>query len=136
MKETMKIFGILTLVIGTIILSNVSIEVIKTSVLLSNYTGYISDYNQTPVKTDAMTKEYVEVNELREAIYNSDNVVVRTFSTQHTLVKMVGLVAAIAYIPVISLVWMRVFVLNVVNPLRRKRRKSSKTPKGNCNAVA
>lgn len=56
-------------------------------------------YNEQPRKTDDMTAEYNANEAKRQAIYNSEDTVIRVFSNLPTLTKLLAWILAIVAIP-------------------------------------
>ena len=119
-KTLVKIFTILTLAIGTIVLVQSAFEVIQTSVNLGAINDYTQMYNENPRKTDAMTEKVEMMQEHRQEIYQSEDIVVRTFSNQAFGVKVFILLVSIIYIVATPLIWIRVLYLEIVRPLKKR----------------
>ena len=72
-----------------------------------------------------MTKEYLKNDEERQAIYNSEDTVIRAFSNLPTLFKAIVLLLAILAIPVVIVIVL-LYVAERVNTIKRKTRLGRK----------
>lgn len=131
MKKTRRfwvnILAILILFIGTIGTMKVSGKIIATSVELFVLNDNAAYYNEQRRKTDAMTEDYNKNHEERQAIYNSEDTVVRVFSNQNILVKVAILILAIVAFIMIPYMWGSL-IRNRISQMRKaeKRRKIRK----------
>lgn len=129
-KPLVKILTILLLVIGTTAVFQTSAKIVKTSVKMIVLRDNASYYNEQYRKTDAMTQEYLQNNEERQKIYNSEDIVVRIFSNQHILVKIVILLCALALFPLIIYMWIVLIVTEIARFMYRSRKKHNRRKSG------
>ena len=123
MKTTRFVINLLTLcimVVGMITLHGVNTKILSTTVDLLVIRDNISFYNEQPRKTDAMTTEAEDWFEERQEIYESEDFVIRTFSNQNTLVKLIIILMTLASYPVMIFI----FLVNVARMIPAKKRKN------------
>ena len=107
------------LLLGTVEIIRTSNKIVATSAKLIVLNDNAVFYNEQPIKTDEMTEAYLENHSLRQEIYNSDDMVIRTFSNQNFVVKTAILLLAFAMYPTMLLVW--IFQINTfVYKVKRK----------------
>lgn len=90
---------VLVLIFVALEVISVGLKLIATGTELFLYTIQVDDYNSNPVKTDQMTEVINKVNMRREALYNSDDLIVRYFSKSYWVIKIfiIGLVVGSYY---------------------------------------
>ena len=127
-KRTIAIIMvILALAVGSIELLRISGIVIKTGADLIALYDSACFYNEQIRKTDAMTEDYIENQKLREQIYNSEDIIVRTYSNLWTLLKIAGLFLAFASYPLVLYMWLWIgYQFKLMIEDHRKERKKSR----------
>lgn len=121
-----RLLTILVLVMGTIGTVEVANKVIVTAVNLAAHNDNIRYYNEADRKTNEWTEQVLEEFEAREAYYESEDMLVRVYSTSPTVLKVLGVFLAIALYP--ALVWMWIYnlyttYLVIKRAWQRKRRR-------------
>lgn len=130
LRASVSILTFLVFVFGTIATIQVCNKIVSTSLELLVLSDNAMYYNDNPRKTDTMTEKYLENNKKRQEIYNSKDDVVRNFSNQHTLVKLVILLVAIAIYPLMFLVWFKQICMiayksrKKIKAMRQRRKRS------------
>lgn len=109
------------LMMGAFFITQQSCKIIETGYQLITLSEKAQYYNESINKTDEMTKEYLKNNEERQAIYNSEDTVIRVFSNLPTLFKAIVLLLAILAIPVVIVIVL-LYVAERVNTIKRKTR--------------
>ena len=104
---------LLMCILGSISLLTNSWKIIKTSVELADLNCQTQFYNEQSRITDAMTERQEVVNKARQAIYNSDDYVISSFSCHNFFVKSVILLTAILVVIKLPAVWKFIFKLIV-----------------------
>lgn len=105
LRAIIALMTFVALLLGTGVIITASNKIIGTSAKLIALHDNASFYNEQVIKTDDMTEGYLENHNERLEIYNSEDVVVRTFSNQNFIVKTAILFVALAMYPVMLLVW-------------------------------
>ena len=95
----------LMLISGTFVVLESSWKIIDTSIELIDINCQTQFYNEQTRKTDTMTEDQEQLNEERQAIYNSNDYVIRSFSTQNFLVKALILVLAVVAVFKLPATW-------------------------------
>lgn len=113
------------LMMGAFFITQQSCKIIETGYQLITLSEKAQYYNESINKTDEMTKEYLKNNEERQAIYNSEDTVIRVFSNLPTLFKAIVLLLAILAIPVVIVIVL-LYVAERVNTIKRKTRLGRK----------
>lgn len=100
----------------------VGVKLIATGVELYGYTIQVDAYNSNPVKTDRMTEIINEVNLKREALYNSDDLIIRCFSQSNVIIKafILGLVGCSFYMVIY---FTKRIVKTTIQRIKRARRR-------------
>ena len=94
--RSVKIFVLSSLLIGVIFLGVTSIKILKTAGDLAYFLLDAQMYNAQALKTDQMTTQHKEIQKMRQEIYRSDDIIIRTYSNANALVKIIGLILALA----------------------------------------
>lgn len=125
-KSTFSIFNalvtivtLLCLIFGTCLVVHESYKIAKTGVHLMILNDNAQYYNENVRKTDGMTEEYLENNEMRQEIYNSEDVVIRVFSNLPTLIKLFVWILAMIAVPFVPFV----LLINIVRQIFRIKRR-------------
>lgn len=113
------------LMMGAFFITQQSCKIIETGYQLITLSEKAQYYNESINKTDEMTKEYLKNDEERQAIYNSEDTVIRAFSNLPTLFKAIVLLLAILAIPVVIVIVL-LYVAERVNTIKRKTRLGRK----------
>lgn len=113
------------LMMGAFFITQQSCKIIETGYQLITLSEKAQYYNESINKTDEMTKEYLKNDEERQAIYNSEDTVIRVFSNLPTLFKAIVLLLAILAIPVVIVIVL-LYVAERVNTIKRKTRLGRK----------
>lgn len=116
-----NILATIILVVLTIIFGCIATKIITTSMEMAIIKINIEDYNKQTTKTDASTEKIREEFELREEMYQSDDMIVRIFSNQNILIKVFACILAIGYYYLAIYVWS--------NIIRTKYKKSQRIKK-------
>ena len=95
----------LMLIFGTFVVLESSWKIIDTSIELIDINCQTQFYNEQTRKTNTMTEDQEQLNEERQAIYNSNDYVIRSFSTQNFLVKALILVLAVVAVFKLPATW-------------------------------
>lgn len=119
LRAIIALMTFVALLLGTGVIITASNKIIGTSAKLIALHDNASFYNEQVIKTDDMTEGYLENHNERLEIYNSEDVVVRTFSNQNFFVKTAILFVALAMYPVMLLVWVSQ-ISNCVYKVKRK----------------
>lgn len=125
-KSTFSIFNalvtivtLLCLIFGTCLVVHESCKIVQTGVHLMILNDNAQYYNDNVRKTDGMTEEYLENNEMRQEIYNSEDAVIRVFSNLPTLIKLFVWILAIIAVPFVPFV----LLVNIVRQIFRIKRR-------------
>ncbi len=94
-RKLLKFSVFFSLIGGIVFLETVSCIILKTSMDLLFFMYDAQQYNAQALKTDEMTERFVETQQERQKIYNSDNVIVRVYSNANILVKLAVLALAL-----------------------------------------
>lgn len=116
---------IATLISGTKTLLNTNWKIASTAVHLIVLHDNAQFYNEQYRKTDAMTEAYEANDAERQKFYHSEDPVVRFFSNQHTLVKVLILLATVITTLFTPIMWL-FFLVMIKRQIFRKRRKAKK----------
>ena len=95
----------LMLIFGTFVVLESSWKIIDTSIELIDINCQTQFYKEPTRKTDTMTGDKKQLNEERQALYNSNVYVIRSFSTQNFLVKALILVLAVVAVFKLPATW-------------------------------
>ena len=95
----------LMLIFGTFVVLEGSWKIIDTSIELIDINCQTQFYNEQVRITDEMTERQEKIDEERQALYNSSDYVVRSFSTQNFLVKTLILVLAVVSVFKLPATW-------------------------------
>lgn len=129
MKIFTKILVFLVLAVGTIALVYSNVSITKAAVELTILREETRWYNAQSVKTDEMTQKFLEVHAERQAIYQSDDLVVRTFANAKTLTKLFILAwAFISTLALLPAMWINIIDHEVAR-INRKAKKYKKCQK-------
>ena len=129
MKKTVKdrfeeLVVVLVLIFIAIEVISVGVKIIATGTELFLYTLQVDDYNSSPVKTDQMTEVINEVNMRREALYNSDDLIVSYFSQAYWVIKAFILALVVGSLYFIVLLFKDIVKTTIKRIKKaRKRRK-------------
>lgn len=119
-KLLVKILTVLTLLFGTVALLQTDFTMIKTAAKLWVLHDNMSFYNEQPIKTNQMTKDYERDKERKEEIRNSENNVERIFANQNFVGEFVLLVFAVGSIILIPYMWVDI-IRSATSRTTRKR---------------
>lgn len=117
-----KILTLLMMVLGTITIIQTCNKIVVTSVEL-----IILRDNAIYYGSMEMQEEYDANNQLRQAIYNSQDDLVREFSNQDCLVNAGILIFAILMYPLIMITWMRRAMMFVYRVKKKPRNRKKLT---------
>ena len=123
-KLLVKILTILTLLFGTVSLLQTDFVMVKTAAKLWVLHDNMSFYNEQPIKTNQMTKDYERDKERKEEIRNSENTVEKFFANQNFVGEIVLLVFAVGSIILIPYMWVNL-IRFTINRMRRKSKRTS-----------
>ena len=122
-RNLAKLITLLLMIVGTITIIKVANKITWTSFELIGYNFDTQFYNENLRKTDSMTDNYTNhVMVKRNAIYNSDDVIVKWFANLPGIIKFLGTIIAIAMYPLIMWYWLCVIVVLTKKERRRKIR--------------
>ena len=122
-RNLAKLITLLLMIVGTITIIKVANKITWTSFELIGYNFDTQFYNENLRKTDSMTDNYTNhVMVKRNAIYNSDEVIVKWFANLPGIIKFLGIIIAIAMYPLIMWYWLCVIVVLTKKGRRRKIR--------------
>lgn len=111
---------LLTLVVVSIVLECISAKLTFLSIDMFILRDNANFYNESVLKTDESADYYNDNDAKRQAIYNSDDALVRGFSNSDTAVKLIGaIVAAILFVGIPS-VWIY-FIVKVMKATGTRR---------------
>ena len=91
--------------ISKLVVLESSWKIIDTGIELIDINCQTQFYNEQTRKTDTMTEDQEQLNEERQALYNSNDYVIRSFSTQNFLVKALTLVLAVVAVFKLPATW-------------------------------
>lgn len=117
-----KILTLLMMVLGTITIIQTCNKIVVTSVEL-----IILRDNAIYYGSMEMQEGYDANNQLRQAIYNSQDDLIREFSNQDCLVKAGILIFAILMYPLIMITWMRRAMMFVYRVKKRSKNRKKLT---------
>lgn len=123
-KLLVKILTVLTLLFGTVSLLQTDFTMVKTAAKLWVLHDNMSFYNEQPIKTNQMTKDYERDKERKEEIRNSENTVERIFANQNFVGEFVLLVFAVGSIVLIPCMWVDL-IRSAINRMTRKSKRTS-----------
>lgn len=127
LRYGITIVTLLVFIFGTISLIQMSNKIVVTSCNLIILRDNASFYNEQAQKTDKMTENYIQNDEKRQEIYNSQDNIIRWFSNQNTMMKIVILFLSIMLYPMILLVWIREILrtqMKITRKMKQKKRNS------------
>ncbi len=119
------ILAILLLVFMSAELINANNRIIATAFTQASISQTISDYNESYRKTDARTAEIEKLYEERAELYNSDDWLIRTFSTSNDLLKIVFILFALGSYIAVIIFWICVIV-RIAENVSKKIKKNCK----------
>lgn len=123
-KLGINILIVLIFVAGSLAITHISSKVIDTAFDLMILNDNAQFYNEQLCKTDAMTEEYRENNKLRQAIYNSEDTIVRVYSNMNVLLKLFFLFVAVALLLAVPLLWIYCIFVMVYRFLYRRQTRT------------
>lgn len=119
------ILAILLLVFMSAELVNANTRIIATAGALANISMEIQDYNASTRKTDEWTERIEQIQEERQAIYNSEDWLIRTFSNSNYLFKIAFILLAIASSIAVIIIWICVIV-EIAESVSKRIKKNCK----------
>lgn len=119
-KLLVKILTVLTLLFGTVSLLQTDFTMIKTAAKLWVLHDNMSFYNEQPIKTNQMTKDYERDKERKEEIHNSVIFLEKFFANQNSIGKFVLMVFAVGSIILIPYMWVDI-IRSATSRSKRKR---------------
>lgn len=127
LKESMTdfllcLFIIFTLLYATVVVTNSNLRILATGWKLINISMEIDDYNDATIKTDEMTERINQIQAERQEIYQSDDWIIRQFSTSHRIIKLGWFVMVFTTSYIIIRIWIYVIyeLLSVIKPKKTK----------------
>ncbi len=123
-KTATTIVAILVLIVGNFVIPKECQKITKTCANLIVLNDNIQFYNDSPVKTDAMTAEAKYWMSERQKIYDSQDSVIRTYSRQNALFKGVAGIIAFLAIPavvILDLVYAYELLIKALKGIERHR---------------
>ena len=126
-RNLAKLITLLIMIVGTITIIKVANKVTWTSFELIGYNFDTQYYNEEYRKTDSMTENYANhVMVKRNAIYNSDEAIVKWFANLPGIIKVLGTIIAVAMYPLFIWYWLGAISIIVKRERKRKihRRRS------------
>lgn len=128
-KNFLRLVVILSLVLVTVGLAVLSAKIITTGAEIWRYNDNIRFYNESPVKSDAFT-EWVEGEyAARDAMYNSEDLIVRMYSNSWFGIKIASFGLAVAFYPMAVLFWV-CFIRESYVIMRKKYLRSKLRSRG------
>lgn len=121
-KQWVNNLAILMMILGTVSLFLGSYVIVETTKELINCNLMLQDYNSLEVKRDEDTERYIQYNERRNELYNSDNAIVRTYSTQKSPVKVLIFIATLVLDFAVYRMW-KYIIETAVWRFRKKYKK-------------
>ena len=119
-RGMIKTFILLTLMVGTMTMGKISCTVLKTAANLVVLNDNIQVYNEQLYKTDEMTEEAERwIKERQEKFFNSQQTIVRIYSTSNGLVKLVMILWSLLTFIAICMMW-----LSIIMEIDRKGKRS------------
>lgn len=115
---------ILTMASGTKTLLSTNYKIVSTASSLIVLHDNAQFYNEQYRKTDAMTEEYLKNQAERENFYQSEDSVIRFFSNQHTLVKVLILVLVVVTTLSTPVMWLFFLFMIKRQMFPKKKRKN------------
>lgn len=119
------ILAILLLVFMSAELINANNRIIATAVTLVNISMEIQDYNESYRKTDEWTERIEQIQEERQAIYNSEDWLIRTFSNNNYLFKIAFILLAFGSYIAVIVIWIGV-IIEIAENVSKKIKKNCK----------
>lgn len=109
------------LVIATVVTVSMANKILVTGLELWQINDNIMYYNEQAIKSDGMTEKTEEEFQRRELIYQSDDLIVRTYANMFGLLKAAVLLLCIFIYPAWALFW-----LDFMSELKRVCRRKNK----------
>lgn len=120
------IVTLLSLILGAVVIVQGSWKIAGTGLKLWGLNSKIQYYNESPRKTDEWTEECEQHFEERRQIYNSDDPVIRTFSTLPTIPKGIVWILSIGMILFTPLAVLAQFIKHINLWRARKKRRAKR----------
>lgn len=124
MRRTNRIFRRVlvfsALVIATVLTVSMANKILVTGLELWQINDNISFYNEQAIKSDEMTEKTDAEFQRRELIYQSDDLVVRTYANMFGMLKAVILIMCIFIYPAWALFWLD-FMSELCKRVRRRK---------------
>lgn len=113
------------IITGAVRIEKTSVKVVSTAFNLIRFNTNARVYNEQHIKTDDMTAKYIKEQEERKDYYESEDLVIRTYSNSFILGKIFFLVMAFLAIPCtpLTIMWMIIYIIARREHEEQKKRR-------------
>lgn len=116
-RNTVTIVTLLFMVIGATVIGRTCWKVASAGTTLAIINCNAQSYNEQTYKTDEMTDSYNEASDIRSALYQSEDTVVRVFTNLPTLPKLCVWLLSLSVLIIILLIT----ILGIVKEINTER---------------